>query len=55
MNAFACNSQDPSAYSTKLLSKEPTLVANFSRAQGAIKRDDTPRFVLVSSRFALVS
>lgn len=43
--------QDPSTYASKLLAKPPTLEANFSRAQGAMKKDDTPRFVTVCGAF----
>jgi hypothetical protein len=39
--------QDPTTYASKLLAKQPTLVANFARAHGAVKKDDTPRFVTV--------
>lgn len=37
--------KDKDSYAAKLLSKEPAIQANFSRAPGAQKRDDTPRFV----------
>ena len=43
---FACL-QDTNSYMGRILAKEPTLQASFKRAAGAMKKDDTPRFVLV--------
>lgn len=40
--------KDPQSYSAKILSKEPTLTANFSRVAGAMpkaKTDNVPRCV----------
>jgi hypothetical protein len=39
--------QDTNSYMGRILAKEPTLQASFKRAAGAMKKDDTPRFVLV--------
>ncbi|KAL6754856.1 putative N2,N2-dimethylguanosine tRNA methyltransferase [Haematococcus lacustris] len=37
--------KDPNSYAATILAKQPTLVASFARAQGAVRRDEAPRFV----------